>query len=107
MRIPTSGTHCPSGTTTWLIANQAIPAGDNFQPAGAAAPGATPTGGPIICSARASTLPRSATGAEPVFNAYCAVAGTIEITISNPGAGALVAMPANITLEVIQFPLAP
>jgi hypothetical protein len=42
-----------------------------------------------------------------VFNAYCAVAGTIEVTISNPGAGALVALPANITLDVMQFPMSP
>lgn len=106
MRNPTSGSHCPSCSFSWAVANQAIAAGGVYFPAHIACPGAAPTNGPVLVGAR-SALPRTAAGSGVTFEAYSDAAGFLTLVITNPGAAAIVALGAAVTLDLIQFPVAP
>lgn len=106
MRNPTSGSHCPSCSFTWAIANQAIGASGVYFPAHIACPGASPTNGPVLVGAR-TALPRTAAGSGVVFEAYSDAAGFLTLVITNPAAGAIVALGTDVVLDLIQLPVQP
>jgi hypothetical protein len=52
-------------------------------------------------------LPRTAAGSGVVFEAYSNAAGFLTLVITNPAAGAIVALGTAVVLDLIQFPVAP
>lgn len=106
MRQPTSGTTLPTCSVTFPVASQAVAANAAYAPAHVACVGASPTGGPILASAR-TALPRTAGGASPNIEVWSDAAGFISFRISNNNANALVALGADVIIDAIQFPTAP
>lgn len=106
MRTSTSGTTLPTATVTFPVASQALATNTAYAPAHVACPGARTTSGPCVIAAR-SALPRTAGGADPVLVAFCDADDFITWRVSNNNANALVALGADVTLDVIQLPIAP
>jgi hypothetical protein len=106
MRNATSGTTLPTATVTFPIASQALATNSAYAPAHVACRGARTTMGPCLISAR-SAMPRTAGGADPVVIAFCDADDFVTWRVSNNNANALVALAADVTLDIIQFPVAP
>lgn len=106
MRNATSGTTLPTATVTFPVASQALATNTAYAPAHVACPGARTTSGPCLIAAR-TALPRTAGGASPVVEAFCDADDFVTWHVSNNNANALVALAADVTLDIIQFPIAP
>lgn len=106
MRNATSGTHCPAVSVTWPIASQALATNTAYAPAHVACPGARAALGPCSIGAR-TALPRTAAGADPLLVAFSDADDFITWRATNNNANALVALGADVTIDIIQLPSNP
>lgn len=106
MKSAPGGDHCPNTTVTLLIANQAIAAGADFTLGPVALNGALQANSQVKASPR-GTPPQTAGGLTPHFEAYVPADNTVTVKVCNPWGAALVALAADLVIDVIAYPPSP
>jgi len=108
MRQANSGTTLPTCSAVWANAAQTLATNTAYAPTHIACPGARLGKGVVLVSPR-SALPRTAGGCDPTVTAYVDADDYITLRISNNNDNALVALgaSADVTLDLMYFPVSP
>lgn len=106
MRLPNSGKPVPAASYTLAIANQAVGAAATFTSAAIPLNNAPLANSVLIASPR-SALPATAGGLRGALSARLTADNSAVVELSNASAGALVATPADIVIDVMALPITP